>query len=407
MRVYDGAQWIPASASQEAALITYEYVATAGQTTFSGNDVNAVSLSYIAGGLIVSLNGVVLRPGDDYTATNGTSIVLITAAAAGDILQAHSFASFVVANTYTQAQIDAGFLTKNNPSYTGTLTGGTGVVNLGSGQFYKDASGNVGIGTSSPVSLLDVQIAAATNGGATFGVNGTMNGTIGTGGFSVNGGALTDFGIRAANNMLFSTGSGAPERMRIDSSGNLLVGKTADTNSVAGTVIGMVDAGGAGKHGKVKITNTIGTGQNVLELYNASGSSVGAIQTTSSGTSYVTTSDYRLKENIQPMSGALAKVVALKPCTYTWKADGSAGQGFIAHELQAVVSDCVTGTKDAVDAEGNPVYQGIDTSFLVATLTAAIQEQQALIASQSEIINAQQAALESLTARIEALENQT
>lgn len=74
------------------------------------------------------------------------------------------------------------------------------------------------------------------------------------------------------------------------------------------------------------------------------------------------------------MTGALAKVAALKPCTYKWKADGSEGQGFIAHELQDVVPQCVTGEKDAVDADGKPVYQGIDTSFLVATLTAAIQE---------------------------------
>jgi hypothetical protein len=59
--------------------------------------------------------------------------------------------------------------------------------------------------------------------------------------------------------------------------------------------------------------------------------------------------------------------------------DGSAGQGFIAHELQEVVPDCVTGTKDAVDENGNIRPQGVDTSFLVATLTAAIQEQQAMI----------------------------
>ena len=59
----------------------------------------------------------------------------------------------------------------------------------------------------------------------------------------------------------------------------------------------------------------------------------------------------------------------------------SKGQGFIAHELQAVVPDCVTGQKDAVDAEGKPVYQGVDTSFLVATLTAAIQELKAEVDS--------------------------
>ena len=74
------------------------------------------------------------------------------------------------------------------------------------------------------------------------------------------------------------------------------------------------------------------------------------------------------------MTGALDKVISLKPVTYTWKDTKIEGQGFIAHELQAVVPEAVTGEKDAVDAEGNPVYQGIDTSFLVATLTAAIQE---------------------------------
>jgi len=159
MKVYDGAQWIEASAAQQAALVTYEYVATAGQTTFSGADANSLTLSYIAGGLIVSLNGAILRPGDDYTATSGTSIVLVTAASLNDELCAYAFSSFLVANTYTQAQIDAANALKlnaANPSYTGTLTGGTGVVNLGSGQLYKDASGNVGIGTASPSYKLQV-----------------------------------------------------------------------------------------------------------------------------------------------------------------------------------------------------------------------------------------------------------
>jgi hypothetical protein len=115
-------------------------------------------------------------------------------------------------------------------------------------------------------------------------------------------------------------------------------------------------------------------------------------QSGTTAVAYNTTSDYRLKNTITPMTGALAKVALLKPCTYKWNADGSDGQGFIAHELQAVVPDCVTGEKDAVDADGKPVYQGIDVSFLVATLTAAIQEQQALITS--------------LTTRITALEAQ-
>ena len=88
------------------------------------------------------------------------------------------------------------------------------------------------------------------------------------------------------------------------------------------------------------------------------------------------------------MVGALDKVAQLKPCTYTWKTDGTEGQGFIAHELQEVVPDCVGGVKDGVDEEGNPVYQGVDTSFLVATLTAAIQELKAIVDTQATEIAA-------------------
>jgi hypothetical protein len=88
------------------------------------------------------------------------------------------------------------------------------------------------------------------------------------------------------------------------------------------------------------------------------------------------------------MTGALDKVALLKPVTYKWNQDGSNGQGFIAHELQSVCPDAVSGDKDAVDKDGNPQYQGIDTSFLVATLTAAIQEQQDLITQLTDRITA-------------------
>jgi hypothetical protein len=90
------------------------------------------------------------------------------------------------------------------------------------------------------------------------------------------------------------------------------------------------------------------------------------------------------------MTGALARVSELKPVTYKWKADGSDGEGFIAHELAEVVPSAVTGEKDAVNEDGSIKPQGIDTSFLVATLTAAIQEQQAMI----EELKAKVAALE-------------
>lgn len=114
MKVWDGSQWLEASAAQQASMVTFEYVATAGQTTFTGNDANGVALSYIAGGVIVTHNGLRLRPGDDYTATNGTSIVLAVAAAAGDELVVDAFRTFEVANTYTQAQVDAALAGKQN-----------------------------------------------------------------------------------------------------------------------------------------------------------------------------------------------------------------------------------------------------------------------------------------------------
>jgi hypothetical protein len=139
-----------------------------------------------------------------------------------------------------------------------------------------------------------------------------------------------------------------------------------------------------------------GNGTAVL-FSRGAGNSVGNITLNTSSTTYNTSSDYRLKHDIAPMTGALAKIAALKPVTYKWNVDGSTGEGFIAHELQEVVPDCVTGAKDAVDADGNPSYQGIDTSFLVATLTAAIQELKAINDTQAETINA-------LTARIVALE---
>jgi len=94
---------------------------------------------------------------------------------------------------------------------------------------------------------------------------------------------------------------------------------------------------------------------------------------------YTATSDYRLKENVAPMTGALAKIAALKPVTFTWKDGGSVADGFIAHEFAEVCPNGVTGEKDGVDVDGNPKYQAMDSSAAISILVAAIQEQQALI----------------------------
>jgi len=121
---------------------------------------------------------------------------------------------------------------------------------------------------------------------------------------------------------------------------------------------------------------------------------VGGITTTASATAYNTSSDYRLKENVVKITTGLADVMQMNPVKFNWRSTGEEGIGFIAHELQAVVPQAVHGVKDETrsipevgadgrpleDASGNPVmksepvYQGVDSSFLVATLTAAIQE---------------------------------
>jgi hypothetical protein len=262
-----------------------------------------------------------------------------------------------------------------------------------------DSSGNLGIGTTSPTDNLDVvgtetasnvgvlvrNLATTSNSNAVFGLRGNNN-TV-RANFLVDG-LGTVFGtgsiLYTETNHPLLFGTNSTERARIDSSGNLLVGTTSFGAA------GRVTTESASVNGNFISNNTAGSGTRYHCVFYENGTERGSITSNGSTTSYVTSSDYRLKEDIAPMTGALAKVTALKPVTYKWKSTGEAGEGFIAHELAEVCSDAVIGEKDAVNEDGSIKSQGIDTSFLVATLTAAIQEQQALITA--------------LTARVEALE---
>ena len=266
-------------------------------------------------------------------------------------------------------------------------------TNSGTAAMTIDTSQNVGIGTTSPGSYGKLSVIGGSiyTDTALYSNDGTTTSRV------VSSGGVSYWGTTTNQPVVYQTNN--IERMRIDTSGNVLVGKTTQASlTTAGFNIwgnssannGAIQAVTSGNWAAyfARLTNT-----GVIIYFQYAGADIGNISTNGTATAYNTSSDYRLKENIVPMTGALAIVQALKPVTYKWKIDGSDGQGFIAHELQEVIPEAVTGTKDAVNEDGSIKPQGVDTSFLVATLTAAIQEQQTII--------------NDLKARITALESAT
>jgi hypothetical protein len=192
--------------------------------------------------------------------------------------------------------------------------------------------------------------------------------------------------LSATGSNIVTVSTNGSERARIDASGNLLVGTT--TASVTGAGLWLYNDGGS--YGRINFGSGITGSSFPAVFYNNVGSAVGSISYTTTTTTFGTSSDYRLKEDVQPMVGSVDRLMALKPVNFAWKINGERVDGFLAHEAQEVVPECVTGEKDAVDDEGNPQYQGIDQSKIVPLLVAALQEALTKI----EALEARVAALE-------------
>lgn len=182
--------------------------------------------------------------------------------------------------------------------------------------------------------------------------------------------------------------------MTLDASGKWLLGMTSVLGAASGWAnIWSTNGGQAG----LIIGNNVGSASTSQIGFVNSNGVVGQISTSGTATSYVTSSDYRLKHDPQPIANALASIMQVKPYNFAWNSDNSRTNGFYAHELAEVEPSCVVGAKDAVDDDGKPVYQGVDQGKLTPLLTAALQELSALVTAQAATIATLQAQVAALT----------
>jgi hypothetical protein len=311
----------------------------------------------------------------------------------------------VVQTLATKASASGSF---TNLAYTGTLTGGTGIVNLGSGQFYKDASGNVGIGSIAPASKLQIDGTSPINGvNATYVGSLQINESVSTaqavGGLEFKSASFgSGYGWKIAS--LDSTGAQLTfnnrqnsttwsESMRINSSGNLLVGQTSAPLAL-GASVQVANAGGLGQYaagpGNASQTYSFGrdnvsTG-NFVFTYNSS-----VISSISASTGvYTPLSDSRVKKNIAPLQYGLNEILKLNPVIYnmiTEKDSDKKHIGLIAQQVKEVmdesVDDLTVLTQEMKDAGAKEQYYGLDKSGLVPVLIKAIQELNAKVDAQA------------------------
>ena len=412
MRVYDGSNWIAASSAGTASLILYEYTATSGQTTFSGSDDNSATLSYTSNNIQVVMNGVILDP-SDFTATNGTSVVLASGATTGDLLNIYAFKSFTVSDTVSAS---AGGTFAGNVNVTGnldvdgttTLDGLTvdGDVTLNDGSpnlRLKDTDTNrfVDLLYGTRVSTIrntmasgedmdtvepsmvfsfkddgetrtamtidhDAATTIHSSGGATPTYSHTNNGEGLTFRYNDDSGARTADIVATANtpagattNLRFYTNANstdaAAERLKITGDGTQYVNTGNETivvwrgNPGAGAYGAKLTVSPSGASTRLDMSSAGTSSQRKMGFTNTNGM-VGQIQTSGLSTIYATSSDARLKENVTYNWDATTRLKQLKPARFNFIADADKTvDGFLAHEAQTVVPEAVTGTHNEID----------------------------------------------------------
>lgn len=285
-----------------------------------------------------------------------------------------------------------------------------------------DASGNVGIGTTSPAADLEIKRTGAVN--VKLQVTSAYEAALSL----VNGGGSEVSVINAGGSNVLSLRTNNTERMRIDSSGNLLVGKTSTAAGV-GEKFGLttstdnaaiyITPTNASYSSTIVYINTTRAASAGFDFYGGYANSVGQFRVTGSGTIFAqntsvqSISDKRLKENIQDATDGLEVITALRPVRYDWKTgygnDRKNQLGFIAQEVEAVFPEAVSEWQ--VNKEDETAYKTVGPSAFIPVLVKAIQELKAINDTQAEelsrqaaTINAQSEAIASLTARVVALE---
>lgn len=327
----------------------------------------------------VTLTGSVVASDDIYVVYNGLALQTIVPPD-GSVTSAK-----IADDAVTSAKLDT------NIAVTGDLTVDTDTLHVDS------TNNSVGVGTTSPIGKLMVKDGTSSpsalvvrqtseGGSAALSLDSIFNNASNTDkeiasiklGVVTNGSATPNADIR------FETVQGGTlsEAMRITSGGTILLGKTDTLGSTPGFQFHKNAHGfGTVAGGPVLYLNRTATVGVVLQT-RMNNSPVGSISVTATSTAYNTTSDYRLKENVTDMTGATDRLKQLNPVRFNFIADADTTvDGFLAHEVQSVVPEAITGTKDAVDSEGNPDYQGIDQSKLVPLLVKTIQELEARIAA--------------------------